>query len=147
MAYGPAFEGERVRGDDVYLESGGGRTPMVEWVTSRKMEEVEDGRITVKGTELKDLPPGSKLPLAILVEVAGRQMQEDYEPILERQIHHLLNYAQGIMHIASASLPGSNQQIGGGERLNPARFRRHPACQLHEDFGRIFDSCSDAFNR
>jgi len=26
-------------------------------------------------------------------------MQEDFEPILERQIHHLINYAQGIMHI------------------------------------------------
>src|SRR5512133_1441375 len=28
VAYGPAFEGERVRGDDIYLETGGGFTPM-----------------------------------------------------------------------------------------------------------------------
>ncbi len=33
VAYGPAFEGERVRGDDIYLECGGGRTQMVEFVT------------------------------------------------------------------------------------------------------------------
>ena len=31
VAYGPAFEGERVRGDDIYFECGGGRTQMVEF--------------------------------------------------------------------------------------------------------------------
>ncbi|MEE9583674.1 MAG: CO dehydrogenase/CO-methylating acetyl-CoA synthase complex subunit beta, partial [Dehalococcoidales bacterium] len=92
VAYGPAFEGERVRGDDIYLECGGGRTQMVEWVTSKRMEEVEDGKVEVIGQELSDVPAGTKLPLAIAVEVAGREMQEDYEPILERQIHHLINY-------------------------------------------------------
>ncbi len=140
VAYGPAFEGERVRGDDVYLECGGGRTPMVEWVTSRKMEEVEDGKVTVAGTELKDLPAGTKLPLAILVEVAGRQMQEDYEPILERQIHHLLNYAQGIMHIGQrdiAWLRISKSAVEKGFTLRDIGVILH--ANLHEDFGRIFD--------
>ena len=42
--------------------------------------------------------------MAIVVEVAGRQMQDDYEPILERQIHHLINYAQGIMHIGQRDI-------------------------------------------
>ena len=36
VAYGPAFEGERVRGDDIYLEAGGGRTPAVELVVSAR---------------------------------------------------------------------------------------------------------------
>ncbi|MCK5434051.1 MAG: CO dehydrogenase/CO-methylating acetyl-CoA synthase complex subunit beta, partial [Dehalococcoidales bacterium] len=49
VAYGPAFEGERVRGEDIYLECGGGRSPMVEWVTTKRMEEVEDGKIEVIG--------------------------------------------------------------------------------------------------
>jgi len=31
-------------------------------------------------------------------------MQEDFEPILERQIHHLINYAQGIMHIGQRDI-------------------------------------------
>ncbi len=38
VAYGAAFEGERVRGEDIYLECGGGRTLMVEWVTSKAHE-------------------------------------------------------------------------------------------------------------
>ncbi len=140
VAFGPAFEGERVRGEDVYLECGGGRTPMVEWVTSKRMEEVEDGRIEVIGPELKDVEPGAKLPMAITVEVAGRNMQEDYEPILERQIHHLINYAQGMMHIGQrdiAWLRVSKTAAAKGLQLKHIGTILH--AKLHQDFGRIFD--------
>jgi len=140
VAFGPAFEGERVRGEDVYLECGGGRTPMVEWVTSKRMEEVEDGRIEVIGPELKDVKAGAKLPMAIVAEVAGRNMQEDYEPILERQIHHLINYAQGMMHIGQrdiAWLRVSKQAAAKGLMLKHIGTILH--AKLHQDFGRIFD--------
>jgi acetyl-CoA synthase len=139
VAYGPAYEGERVRGDDIYLECGGGRTQMVEWVTSRRMDEVEDGKVEVIGPELTDVLAGSKLPLAIAVEVAGRGMQEDYEPILERQIHHLINYAQGVMHIGQrdiAWLRVSKQAVEKGFRLRDIGVILH--AKLHKDFGRIF---------
>jgi len=140
VAYGPAFEGERVRKEDVYLECGGGRTPMVEWVTSKRMEEVEDGKIEVIGPEITDVPVGSGLPLAIAVEVAGRNMQDDYEPILERQIHHLINYAQGVMHIGQrdiAWLRVSKTAVEKGFRLN--HIGTIVYAKLHQDFGRIFD--------
>jgi len=140
VAFGPAFEGERVRGDDIYLECGGGRTTMVEWVTSKRMEEVEDGKIEVIGPELTDISAGSRLPLAITVEVAGRGMQDDYEPILERQIHHLINYAQGVMHIGQrdiAWLRVSKQAVEKGFKLYHIGSLLH--AKLHQDFGRIFD--------
>ena len=140
VAFGAAFEGERVRGEDIYLEAGGGRTPMVEWVTSKRMDEVEDGKIEVIGPELKDIPAGSRLPLAIAVEVAGREMQEDYEPILERQIHHLINYAQGAMHIGQrdiAWLRVAKQAVEKGFKLSHIGTILH--AKLHQDFGRIFD--------
>ncbi len=140
VAFGPAFEGERVRGDDIYLEAGGGRTAMVEWVTSKRMDEVEDGNIEVIGPELGDVEAGSQLPLAIVVEVAGRNMQEDYEPILERQIHHLINYAQGLMHIGQrdiAWLRVSKQAVERGFKLADIGALLH--AKLHQDFGRIFD--------
>ena len=140
VAFGAAFEGERVRGEDIYLEAGGGRTPMVEWVTSRRMDEVEDGKVEVVGSEITDVPAGSRLPLAIAVEVAGREMQEDYEPILERQIHHLINYAQGVMHIGQrdiAWLRVSKQAVEKGFRLSHIGSLLH--AKLHQDFGRIFD--------
>jgi acetyl-CoA synthase len=140
VAYGPAFEGERVRGDDIYLECGGNRTLMVEWVSSKRMEEVEDGKIEVIGPELSDVKPGSRLPMAITVEVTGRQMQEDYEPILERQIHHLINYAQGIMHIGQRDIAWiriSKQAVDKGFKIRDLGLILH--AKLHQDFGRIFD--------
>jgi len=140
VAFGAAFEGERVRGEDIYLEAGGGRTNMVEWVTSKRMDEVEDGKIEVIGPELTDIQAGSRLPMAIAVEVAGREMQEDYEPILERQIHHLINYTQGVMHIGQrdiAWLRVSKQAVAKGFRLSHIGTLLH--AKLHQDFGRIFD--------
>jgi acetyl-CoA synthase len=121
VAYGAAFEGERVRGDDIYLECGGGRTAMCEWVTTKRMNEIEDGKVEVIGPEVTDVPVNSRMPMAICVEVAGREMQDDFEPILERQIHHLINYAQGIMHIGQrdiAWLRVSKQAVEKGFRLN-----------------------------
>jgi len=140
VAYGPAFEGERVRGEDIYLECGGGRTPMVEWVTTKRMEEVEDGRVEVIGPDIGDITPGSRLPMAIAVEVAGREMQEDFEPILERQIHHLLNYAQGLMHIGQRDIAWirlAKQAVDKGFTLHHIGDILH--AKLHQDFGRIFD--------
>ncbi len=140
VAFGAAFEGERVRGEDIYLECGGGRTAMVEWVTSKRMEEVEDGKIEVIGPDITDVEPGSRLPMAICVEVAGREMQEDYEPILERQIHHLINYAQGTMHIGQRDIAWiriAKQAVEKGFNLSHIGTILH--AKLHQDFGRIFD--------
>ncbi len=140
VAYGPAFEGERVRGEDIYLECGGGKTTMVEWVTSRQMEEVEDGKVEVIGPELADITAGSRLPLAIAVEVAGREMQDDFEPILERQIHHIINYAQGVMHIGQRDIAWiriSKSAVEKGFKLHDVGVILH--AKLHQDFGRIFD--------
>lgn len=140
VAYGPAFEGERVRGEEIYMECGGGRTMMVEFATSKRMDEVEDGKITVVGPELSDVEAGTKLPMAILVEVAGREMQEDYEPILERQIHHLINYAQGVMHIGQRDIAWiriGKSAVEKGFKIAHIGSLLH--AKLHQDFGRIFD--------
>jgi len=140
VAFGPAFEGERVRGEDIYLECGGGRTNMVEWVTTKRMDEVEDGKVEMIGPEITDVPALSRLPLAIVVEVAGREMSEDNEPVLERQIHHVINYAQGVMHIGQrdiAWLRVSKAAAEKGFKLSHIGVILH--AKLHQDFGRIFD--------
>lgn len=142
VSYGPAFEGERVRKDDVYLECGGGRTLCCELVKIADMDAVEDGRVEVIGLDIKDVKVGSRLPLAVVVEVAGRKMQEDYEPILERQIHHLVNYAQGIMHIGQRDIAWyriSKQAVEKGFTLEHIGMILH--AKFHQDFGAIFDKC------
>jgi acetyl-CoA synthase len=142
IAYGPAFEGERVRKDDVYLECGGGKTACCELVRIADMGAVEDGRVDVIGPDIKDVPAGSRLPMAVVVEVAGRKMQEDYEPILERQIHHLVNYAQGVMHIGQRDIAWyriSTQAVDKGFTLEHIGKILH--AKYHQDFGAIFDKC------
>jgi acetyl-CoA synthase len=104
------------------------------------MDEVQDGKIEVIGPDIDAVPPESTLPLAIVVEVAGRKMQEDYEPILERQVHHLINYAQGIWHQGQrdiAWLRISHSATEKGFRLYHIGALLH--AKLHQDFGRIFD--------
>jgi len=140
LAYGPAFEGERVRGDDIHLECGGGRTQMVEFSVLKRMDEVEDGKVELVGKDITDVPPGSKLPLAIYVQIAGRQMQEDFLPILERQIHHLVNYAQGLMHIGQRDIAWirvAKQAVEKGFSLKHIGTILH--AMYHKDFGKIVD--------
>ncbi|NVM21472.1 MAG: CO dehydrogenase/CO-methylating acetyl-CoA synthase complex subunit beta [Desulfobacterales bacterium] len=140
VSYGPAFEGERVRKDDLYLECGGGKTVAVEWATTKNMDEVEDGKVELFGPDISDIESGSRLPLAILVEFAGRKMQDDFEPILERQIHHFINYAQGMMHIGQRDIAWirvAKQAVEKGLTLKHIGSILH--AKFHEDFGAIFD--------
>jgi acetyl-CoA synthase len=140
VSYSPAYEGERVRKEDLYLEIGGSKSMAVEWTTSKEMDEVTDGSIEVIGPDIDNVEEGSTLPLAFVVEVAGRNMQDDFEPILERQIHHLINYAQGVMHIGQrniAWLRFSKQSVEKGFRLHHIGSIIH--AKYHEDFGNILD--------
>ncbi len=140
VSYGPAFEGERVRGEDIYLECGGGRSHAVELVISKNLDEVEDGKVEVIGPDVDSIQPPAKLPLAIRVEIAGRKMQEDFEPILERQIHHLINYAQGIMHIGQRDIAWVRVSKGAVEKgFKLADLGKILHAKLHQDFGAIFD--------
>ncbi len=140
MSYGPAFEGERIRKDDLYFECGGGRTLGVELTISKDISEVEDGKVEMVGPDLDQVKEGDKLPFAMLIEVAGRQMQSDFEPILERQIHHLVNYVQGIMHIGQRSIMWirvGKDAVGKGFLLKHLGTVIH--AKYHQDFGGIFD--------
>ncbi len=104
VPYGPAFEGERIRKEDMHVEFGGSKTKAFEFVTSVKLEQINDGEIEIIGPEIDEVKEGSALPLAIWVEAAGRKMQTDFEPILERQIHHLVNGAEGIWHMGQRDI-------------------------------------------
>jgi acetyl-CoA synthase len=140
LSYGPAFEGERVRKDDLYMEMGGGKTQCTELCKMADMNAIEDGKVEVIGPDVTDIKKGDRLPLGIYVQVAGREMQTDFEPILERQIHHLINYAQYIMHIGQRDISWirvSDQAIDKGFTLKDIGTILH--AKLHQDFGSILD--------
>ena len=103
-AYGPAFEGERIRKEDTHAEFGGNKTLAFEFVTSVDVDAINDGEIEIIGPDIDTIEPGGRLPLGIWVEVAGRKMQPDFEPILERQVHHLINGGEGIWHMGQRDI-------------------------------------------
>jgi len=105
ISYGPAFEGERIRKEDTFIEFGGTRSPAFEWVRLKEMDEIEDGKIIIVGDNWKDkYEKGGLLPLGIMVEVAGRKMQPDFLSIIERRLHHNINEGQGIWHMGQRDM-------------------------------------------
>ncbi|MTI69406.1 MAG: CO dehydrogenase/CO-methylating acetyl-CoA synthase complex subunit beta [Firmicutes bacterium] len=100
VSFAAAFEGERIRKDDMYIEFGGNKTEAWELVTSKEPSEIEDHKIEVIGPDIDEVEGDPKrLPLAVVVEVAGRNMEDDFEPVLERRIHYFMNYTEGVMHV------------------------------------------------
>ncbi len=140
VAYGPAFEGERIRGEDIYIESGGGKTTGVELTVMKEMDQIEDGKVIMIGPDLADIKPGTRVPLGIYVEVAGRKFQTDFEPILERQIHHLINYAQGLMHIGQRDIMWLRVGKGAVEKgFSLTHLGSILHAKYHQDFGAVLD--------
>ncbi len=140
VSYSPAFEGERIRKEDMHSEFGGNRTEAFEWLRMRDITEVEDGKIEVIGPDVDTLEPGGRLPLGIVVEVAGRKMQADFEPVLERQTHTFLNEAQGIWHMGQRNINWvriSKEAFESGFRLEHFGSILH--AMLHDQYGSIVD--------
>jgi acetyl-CoA synthase len=100
VSYGPAFEGERIRKEDTFAEMGGQKTPAFEWVRMAELEDIEDNKVIIKPDNWRELyEKGGRMPLGIIIDVAGRKMQKDFESVIERKVHSDINEAQGIFHM------------------------------------------------
>ncbi|MDR1915151.1 MAG: CO dehydrogenase/CO-methylating acetyl-CoA synthase complex subunit beta [Synergistaceae bacterium] len=140
VAYGAAFEGERIRKEDTYVEFGGNKSAAFEFVTSVDFDDINDNEFELIGKDVDEVEPGSVLPLGIWVEVAGRKMQPDFEPILERQIHHLVNGAEGIWHMGQRDIVWtriSNDGFKKGLRIKDYGKIIH--AKFHDDYPAIVD--------
>ncbi len=141
VSYAAAFEGERVRKEQLHAEFGGKASNAFEYLVMKRSDEVEDGKVELFGPDIDALPEGMKsMPLAIIVEVSGRKMQKDFEPILERQIHRFTNYAMGIMHIGQRDMNWiriSKDAFNKGFRLRHLGIILH--AMLHEEYSAIVD--------
>ncbi|MCL2826948.1 MAG: hypothetical protein FWD72_06040, partial [Eggerthellaceae bacterium] len=95
--FASAFEGEIIRKPDMQCEFWSNKNPTAELVLMRSMDEIEDHKLTLVG---EDIPAevGAEMALSTYVEVAGAKMQADFEPVIERRIHHWFNYIEGVMH-------------------------------------------------
>ena len=139
--FASAFEGEIIRKADMHAEFYSGSNPTCELVISRDMSAIEGETITLIGPDI-DGPAPVELPLAIFVEVAGAKMHTDFEPVIERKIHHWFNYIEGVMHTGQRNLFRvriSKDAFNKGLRLRDlAEVIRH---EIMDDFGAVVDKC------
>ncbi len=141
MGCSPAFEGKSIRKEEMYVEFGGGRSPAFELLRMRQPSEIEDGRITVIGPEIESMKEGSANPLGIVIEVAGKTMKKDYEPVLERRIHNFVNYGEGSWHVAQRDLIWvriSKEAVAKGVRIE--HIGKLLASKFRMDFPQLLDA-------
>ena len=98
VAFASAFEGEIIRRGDMQVEFDGSRVDCCELVHAKEASEIEDHKIEVIGPDIDEMEVGSKNSIAYVVEVAGKNMQADFEPVFERKFHSYLNCIEGVMH-------------------------------------------------
>ncbi len=114
---GVIYEGERIRYKDTQVEFGGPRMEnKFELVKAKGLDEIEDEKIIIIGPDIKDMEEGSSHPIGIYIEVAGKDVEEDLEGVIERRIHEYSNFIEGIMHL--------NQRYDIHLRLNKKSFQK-----------------------
>jgi len=140
VPYGSAFEGERVRRADMRVEFGGKKSRAYEYLRMVDLDEVEDHKIEVIGPGFEDVEVGGAMDLGILIEVAGRKMQEDFEPVLERQVHYFINGASGIQHIGQRDITWIRiSKAAADKNFDLKHFGEILYARFHADFGAIVD--------
>ena len=140
VAYSAAFEGERVRREQMYVQFGGKFSSAFEFAQSKSMDEIEDGKIGVVGPEISEMKEGGAYPLGILIEVAGRKMQPDFEPILERQVHTFLNEAMGVFHMGQRNMCWIRISKDAQKKgFTIKHFGTILHARLHDTYGKIVD--------
>ena len=140
VPYGSAFEGEVVRKTNMRVEFGGKYSRAFEFLRMMPMDEVVDGKIEVVGPGFDDIAAQGYMDMGIVVDVAGRQMQADFEPVLERQIHYFINGASGIQHIGQRDIAWIRISDGATEKgFNLEHFGKILHARFHSDFGAIVD--------
>ena len=140
VPFGAGFEGERVRKEDMFVQFGGKYTDAFELLRMVPMDQIEDGHIEVVGPEIEDMEEGAAYPLGIMVEVAGRDFQEDFESVLERRIHEYISCANGIFHMGQRSiiwLRISKETQAKGFKIKD--FGEILCAKIHNDFSSIVD--------
>ncbi len=98
VSFASAFEGEIIRRGDMQVEFDGSRKDCFELVCTKELSEIEDHKFTLIGPDFDEMEVGSKQQIAYIIDVAGKSMQSDFEPVFERKFHSYVNCVEGVMH-------------------------------------------------
>ena len=142
VAFASAFEGEIIRRGDMQIEFDGSRVDCFELVHMREATEIEDHKIEVIGPDIDEFPMGSKQSIAYIVEVAGKSMQSDFEPVFERKFHSYLNCVEGMMHTGQRDMIRirvSKDTFNAGFRLK--HLGEVLYARVKSEFAAVVDKC------
>jgi len=142
VAFASAFEGEIIRRGDMQVEFDGSRVDCCELVTTREASEIEDHKITIVGPDVDEMELGSKNCIAYVVEVAGKNMQPDYESVIERKFHNYINCIEGVYHTGQRDMQRiriSKDAFAAGFRLK--HFGEVFYASIKNEFDAIVDKC------
>ena len=143
VAFASAFEGEIIRRKDMQVEFDGSRVDCAELVQTKPMDEVEDHKITVVGPEIDTFEPGSKHSLAYVVEVAGKKMQSDFEPVIERKFHNYINCIEGVYHTGQRDMFRIRISIDAyNAGFRAKHFGEVLYAQVKNEFDAVVDKCA-----
>ncbi len=142
VAFANAFEGEIIRRGDMQVEFDGSRVDCFELVTTKDASEIEDHKIEVIGPDIDAMEVGSKNSIAYVVEVAGKSMQSDFEPVFERKFHSYLNCVEGMMHTGQRDMIRiriSKETFNAGFRLKDLGEVLY--AKVKSEFAAVVDKC------
>ncbi|MEK9161915.1 MAG: acetyl-CoA decarbonylase/synthase complex subunit alpha/beta [Chloroflexota bacterium] len=140
VSYGSAFEGEVVRKNDMRIEFGGKKSRCFEYLRMLDFDAIEDGKVIIVGEGFENQPAGAAMEMGIVIDVAGRKMQKDFEPVLERQVHHFVNGASGIQHIGQRDIAWIRISKAAADKgFSLKHFGDILHARFHSEFGAIVD--------
>ena len=140
VAFASAFEGEIIRRGDMQVEFDGSRVDCAELVQAVDASEIEDHKITIVGPDVDEMELGSKNSIAYVVKVAGKNMQSDFEPVIERKFHNYINCIEGVYHTGQRDM----LRIRIGKEAFNAGFRlKHIGEVLYVSVKNEFDAVVD----
>ncbi|MFP4196850.1 MAG: CO dehydrogenase/CO-methylating acetyl-CoA synthase complex subunit beta, partial [Methanomassiliicoccales archaeon] len=85
-----------------------------------------------------EMEEGSTTPLAVLVDVYGKKMQDDFESVVERRMHQFINFCEGGWHTGQRDILWIRLSKDAVERgLMFKHFGDILVNKIKEDFGSI----------
>ncbi|MEG1525379.1 MAG: acetyl-CoA decarbonylase/synthase complex subunit alpha/beta [Clostridia bacterium] len=143
VAFASAFEGEIIRKGDMQIEIDGSRVDCFELMQTRSAAEVEDHNIELIGPDFDQVAVGSKISMGIVVDVAGKSMQTDFEPVIERKFHTWLNCIEGVMHTGQRDMIRIRVSKDCYEKGFRAKHIGETLyAKIKSDFASVVDKCS-----
>ncbi|MCQ2552954.1 MAG: CO dehydrogenase/CO-methylating acetyl-CoA synthase complex subunit beta [Clostridia bacterium] len=142
VTYGNPFDGEIIRKADMQIEADGSRVDCCEFCKTVELSEIEDHKIELIGKDFDEFDVGEKICLTMTVEVNGKNWHTDFEPVVERKFHHMINCAEGIMHTGQRDMIRIRVSKGAFE----AGFRaKHLGeilyAKVKEEYEAVVDKC------